>query len=409
MALAVAALGYGVFVSPRLLRKTRRPDEEVRVYSPGKAAYALSVLGLLVVFPGDMYIVGAVWANLSVGDAASNLIGRNFGKKRLPWNGEKTWLGTVAAFLLSALAGAILMRWIGLPAGTHNPAATAWSYSVSLSLVCSLVETLPLPVDDNFTICLAGGAFMGFVTQAAWPPHWSWPAAGIGFLISAGAALLARMLKTVSVGGALWGTLMGSVVYVALGATGFILLGTFFILGSLFSKIGYARKETAGIAQPNRGMRSGRHVWGKGLAALLAALAALFLADDSRIMLAFVAALATSLCDTTATELGQLYGKRAVLLTNLAPVPRGTAGAVSIEGSLLGLLAAIGIASMGYAFRFVTSWGVLWAVTAAVLATHLESYLVSSRRQSKVNGPLMNGFHTTLAMLLAVLLSRIHS
>jgi len=407
VALALCALVYGVFISPRLVRITRRPDEEIRRFSPGKAAYALSVLGLLVIFRGDMYIVGAVWANLSVGDAASNLIGRNFGRNKLPWNGQKTWLGTAGALLLSALAAAILMRWIGLPASTHDPTATIWLYAITLSLVCSLVETLLLPIDDNFTICLAGGAFMGFITQATWPPHWDWMTIGIGFLISSAAALPARMLKTVSNGGALWGILMGSVVFLAFGIRGFILLGTFFVLGSLFSKIGYARKELAGIAQVNRGMRSGRHVWGKGIAAFLAAVAALFLADHGMIILAFVAALATSLCDTTATELGQLYGTRTVLLNNLAPVPRGTAGAVSIEGSLLGLLAAICIAAGGYFSRFVSLWGMLWVVMAAVLATHLEGYLVATHRQSRVSGPLMNGFHTTLAMLLATLLARI--
>jgi uncharacterized protein (TIGR00297 family) len=397
------AMIYGVFVSSRLWRGTRRPNEALLGFSPGKAAYAVGILGLLTVFRGETYIVAAVWANLSVGDAASNLIGRNFGRRALPWNPRKTWLGSLGAFVCAAPAAYILMIWNGA-----RDYAT-WVLAVAVTLVCTLVETIPLPLDDNLTICIAGGLTMALLTRAAWPSGPHWVDLAIGFGISVTAAMVAWLVKTVSFSGAFWGVLFGSIVYFALGIRGFALLGGFFVLGSLFSKVGYQRKAAVGIAQPNLGRRAGKHVWGKGIAAVLAAAAALFLPDRAPALLAYVAALAASLADTTATELGQLLGRRTISLSSFEEVPAGTPGAISFAGSLCGLFAAILTSVAGYGLQFVSAWGGLWVVAAAVFSIHLEGFMTGRHREERPGGPLMNAFHTTIAMLVALLLARIRS
>ncbi len=401
------ALLYGLFVSSRLWRITSRPGESKLWFSPGKVAYATGILGLLLVFRDANYIVGAVWANLSVGDAASNVIGRKFGRKRIIWNPDKTWLGTLAGFLLSVPAAWALIIWNGLPGDVTKPNGSAWLYAIAVSLACSLVETLPLPIDDNLTICIAGGATLAVITRATLSMRYDWTALGIGLAISTGAAVIAWLCKTVSPGGAMTGILFGSVVYLAFGGGGFVILGTFFVLGSLFSRIGYGRKRAEGLAQPDGGRRAGRHVWGKGVAPFLAATAALFLEDRHPAQLAFAAATASSLCDTTATELGQLWGTRPILLNTLKPAPRGTPGAVSLAGSFSGLLAALAIALEAFQFGLISAWGVAWVLVAAMIATHLEGFLAGRQAGVRVSGTLMNAFHTTVAMLLAVLLGRL--
>ena len=45
----------------------------------------------------------------------------------------------------------------------------------------------------------------------------------------------------------------------------------------------------------------------------------------------------------------QAYGKRAYLITTFKEVPRGTEGAVSLEGTAAGMLAALGFASLALA------------------------------------------------------------
>ena len=397
------ALIYGVFVSSRIWRRTRRPDEALIGFSPGKTAYGAGILGLLLTFRGENYIVAAVWANLAVGDAASNLIGRNFGRRALPWNSRKTWLGSLGAFVCAAPSAYFLMIWNGAPV------ALAWQWAAAVTLVCTLVETMPLPLDDNLTICLAGGMTLAWLTRAALPLSPPWIDLATGFGISVAAAMVAWLLKTVSPGGAFWGVCFGSTVYFALGIRGFVLLSAFFVLGSLFSKLGYKKKQAAGIAQPNLGRRTGKHVWGKGFAAVTAAAAAVFLRDRSPALLAFVAALAASLADTTATELGQLWGRRTISLNTFERVPAGTPGAISLAGSLYGLFAAILISVAGYGLQFVSLWGGVWAAAAAVLSIHLEGFMAGRHPGERPSGPLMNAFHTSVAMMVALLLARIRS
>jgi uncharacterized protein (TIGR00297 family) len=403
--LAFCAFLYGTFVSGRFWPPTQRPAEKQAGFSAGKIIYAASILGLILWFPHEPWIVAAVWTNLSVGDAVSNLVGRHFGRARLPWNREKTWLGLSGAFISASVVGLVLLLWTGLP-GSH-PFALASLYSVSCAVICSLAETLPLPVDDNLTLCLAGAAWLGWLANASWPDHWDWSALGIGLAICILAAAIAKLLRTVSWGGLFWGILFGSIIYFSLGARGFSLLATFFVLGSLFSKIGYRRKSLEGLAQEDQGQRSGRHVWGKGAAALMAALAGLFMADKRLALLAYVAALCASLYDTTATELGQLLGKRPVLLAGLKPVPRGTPGAVSLAGSLLGLAAGAIIAGEGYCLGLIGPWGTVWSLAAAAVAAHLEGVLASRGPGPPASGSWMNVFHTTVAMIIALILARI--
>ncbi|CAI7830856.1 unnamed protein product [Closterium sp. NIES-54] len=57
--------------------------------------------------------------------------------------------------------------------------------------------------------------------------------------------------------------------------------------------------------------------------------------------LGYVASFATKLSDTAGSEIGKAFGKRTFLVTSFQPVPRGTEGAVSLEGTLAGLAAAV--------------------------------------------------------------------
>jgi uncharacterized protein (TIGR00297 family) len=399
--LAFLAIVYGVF-SSRIWRVTGRAGE--RGVSPGKVAYGVGVFCLILLFPDDEFIAAAVWANLSVGDAVSNLAGRNFGRRRLPWNAEKTWLGLASAFLASTPAAFVLIVWTGIPGGDTPPVTALW-YAGATSLVCSLVETVRLPLDDNLAICAAGAAFLAWLSHASPAVPWSAARLAMGLGISGAAGIAALAARGVSFSGFLSGTVIGAAVYYGFGASGFVLLGTFFVLGTASSRLGYREKEKAGLAQAGGGRRSGRHVWGKGFAACVAALAAIFSSPDASLQLAFVTAVATASFDTVATELGQLYGAVPMLLTSLERVPRGTPGGVSPAGSILGLAAAAVVSGAGYGFGLVTAAGLLWTLLAATIAVHLESYLAARAPRARCGGPLMNAFHTTAAMLIALVFS----
>lgn len=55
----------------------------------------------------------------------------------------------------------------------------------------------------------------------------------------------------------------------------------------------------------------------------------------------FVASFCSKLSDTVSSEVGKAYGKTTYLVTTFQLVPRGTEGAVSLEGTAAGALAAL--------------------------------------------------------------------
>ena len=123
----------------------------------------------------------------------------------------------------------------------------------------------------------------------------------------------------------------------------------FFVLASGSTKIGYKQKAARRIAQEAGGRRGARHaVANCGLAAFLALLAS-GTPFSVGMQIALTAALATAVFDTVSTEIGQVYGKHPILITNLRPVPPGTDGAVSIEGTAAGLAAGTVLAGLAWA------------------------------------------------------------
>ncbi|HUU28006.1 MAG TPA: hypothetical protein VM123_09350 [archaeon] len=162
--LALAAVAYGLFVSPRVNKGGIRPDEAARGFSPGKLFYALVVLALILIFRNRMHIAAASWAVLSLGDATSNLAGRAWGKRRLPWSDHKTWIGA-AAFVLSSWAGSlILLYWTAAGFQTALPGTeTVILTCGAASVLAAAVESLPLPLNDNITSPLAAAAVLGAV------------------------------------------------------------------------------------------------------------------------------------------------------------------------------------------------------------------------------------------------------
>lgn len=67
------------------------------------------------------------------------------------------------------------------------------------------------------------------------------------------------------------------------------------------------------------------------------------------LQMGFAASFASKLADTTSSEIGKAYGRTTYLITTLQRVPRGTEGAVSLEGTAAGAAAAAGLGGIAYA------------------------------------------------------------
>lgn len=209
--------------------------------------------------------------------------------------------------------------------------------------------------------------------------------------------------------------LLGVIVWGALGPPAYATVVFYFFVGSAVTKVGMAEKEAYGIAEARGGVRGPGNVWGSALTGALCALAAaliglLYPASaalplwQSVLALGFVASLSTKLSDTTATEIGKAYGQRTFLITTLQPVPRGTEGAVSLEGTLAGVVGSVALALIAWAVGLISLVGVGICVIAAFLATTVES-LIGATIEEKLDWlthDLVNIINTTVGAAIAI-------
>jgi uncharacterized protein (TIGR00297 family) len=108
-----------------------------------------------------------------------------------------------------------------------------------------------------------------------------------------------------------------------------------------------------------------------------------------------VAAFATAASDTLGSEIGQLYGRRPYLPTTFRPVPPGTEGAVSQEGTLAGVLGSAALGALGWVSGMFPAVGVVVVVVAAFVGTTVESYVGAIwGREARIGNEAMNFLNT---------------
>ncbi len=238
--------------------------------------------------------------------------------------------------------------------------------------------------------------------------------AGLNTLLLAIAWRLPKKLLTPAGYLHAWG--LGVLIWGCLGWRGYTVMMAYFLAGSAVTRLGKARKDAAGIAEGRSGVRGPENVWGSALAAavcagaiaLLGATASPPFADQwiPLLALAYVSSLSTKLSDTTASEVGKAYGQRTFLITSLQPVPAGTEGAVSLEGTLAGVVGSAVIALVGWAVGLISPWGMAVCLLAALVATTVES-LIGATLQTRIpwlTNEIVNGLNTTLGAILGLLL-----
>jgi uncharacterized protein (TIGR00297 family) len=210
---------------------------------------------------------------------------------------------------------------------------------------------------------------------------------------------LAYALGMVSRSGAIGGFALGAVTYTCLGPQGFAVLAFFVVGGSALTRIGYRSKERRGIAQTRGGRRGARNALANcGVALLCAFLAALI--PSEAFAAAFVASLGAAFADTAESEVGQLARRTPRLITTLQKVPPGTDGAVSVPGTLAGLVAAGLTALLGLWLGLVAGPGAaLLVVGAAFLGTVADSLL--GALTPRLGNELTNVLCTLVAAALA--------
>jgi len=228
--------------------------------------------------------------------------------------------------------------------------------------------------------------------------------------INAVLALTAGFTRLVSKSGVIGGFVVGVLIYFFTDWRGYIVLVSFFVLGTLVTKVKYSDKADKGIAQEDEGRRGAKHAAANCLAALILGFGA-WLAEQNGspgiatlMMIGFIGAFATALSDTSSSEIGQAYGKTTILLTSFRRVPPGTEGAVSLEGTIAGIIGSLVLALIAMATGISGGWvGVLAIVLAAFIGNTLESIIGSTiERLPFITNEVTNFINTVIGALAAM-------
>lgn len=245
------------------------------------------------------------------------------------------------------------------------------------------------------------------------PPTWPSSIASTLAVFLLGARVLGTGL---TFPGAAASFLLGTFSWRAFGPRGYALVSAYFVLGTAATKVKLKQKQAQGVAEGRGGRRGPGSVVGSGAAGFACAAMAVWgveagLGSRELWELGFVASFCTKLGDTVSSEIGKAYGRTTYLVTNFKTVPRGTEGAVSVEGTLAGLIAAALLAGFAWVTEAVGVAGAVLCVVASQIANFGESF-IGATLQGKdgfgwLDNDVVNVINISLGSALAILMQQV--
>jgi uncharacterized protein (TIGR00297 family) len=247
------------------------------------------------------------------------------------------------------------------------------------------------------------------------------PGLGAGVLANTIVYIFGRrvLLKGLALDGYVSSYVLGCLSYAAFGLYGYLIVCMYFLIGSYVTKLKMDVKVKEGTAEARGGRRGIGSVLGSGIAGMACAVAALVLVGTSSgvadasggplfdtLRVGFVASFCSKLSDTVSSEVGKAYGKTTYLATSFQRVPRGTEGAVSLEGTLAGVVASVVLGVCAVAGMMLDARGLTCVIGASVVANYAESLLGAGVQRGGhvrwLTNDAVNMFQISLASVVAM-------
>lgn len=206
--------------------------------------------------------------------------------------------------------------------------------------------------------------------------------------------------------GSLAAIVMGIVIWLLVGLSWFLLLLIFMTFGVLSTKYKYSYKESIKVAEKDHGRRGVGNVLANGL--LPTFIAILFYANSVNflnpsinpkfIIAGYIAAIASITGDTLSSEIGVLSKNEPVLITTFKKVSRGTHGAISLLGEVVGLLGTMLIGIIAWILKLASfEIAVISAVIGGVVGFHIDSILGAIFERRRLMSNTTVNFLSTVA------------
>jgi uncharacterized protein (TIGR00297 family) len=429
---AIAAFCFNAFLLPKLIPSIMRPDENGKPMGLLEVIlYPAAVLATIVAFNcdpgyyGEWWILVFIgWFSLAILDALIGIFCKIFAKSlALPWNPRKPMLGVMVGLLTSIVSFILIMYFYSASQNywPRNNSELVYSviYISVLLCCCAVAETIWFGIADNLMVPFCVSIY--FITVRASPNlynsirsgfyHGHWMERNeniVFFLLPLVFSLAAYLINKITVGGAILGFIIAEMLILTDAGLFLFLLG-FFILGVGATRYGMSKKIITGVAEMRGGARGPAEIFGAaGMAAWLIPKWWLWCTDlhyrgcDGHEFLIIISPLIAKTMDTVSSEIGKAVGGKTISLMNFRLVPPGTAGAVSLAGTLWGLAAAALLAALIFPLHWggFAQWGILIAI--AVAANLFESYWGAwAAPRGLDDGPHTNFLMTLFAAVLA--------
>ncbi|ADC69862.1 protein of unknown function DUF92 transmembrane [Methanocaldococcus sp. FS406-22] len=221
----------------------------------------------------------------------------------------------------------------------------------------------------------------------------------ISILIICVLALLIKKSGCLDNEGVIGSSIMGFILLYFCGFKYLILLLSFFILGVLVSRVGLEKKKAKKMAETCRSLRN---VLANGLVPILFAILTIFGLNWA--LVGYISSIAAATSDTFSSELGILSNEKPRLITTFEVVEKGTDGAITIFGTLAGILGAFLIGLFGY--LLFGDLKIVLCGTVGGIAGNLADSLVGAlfERKGILNNEHVNLIATTVGGVVGVLI-----
>ncbi len=180
--------------------------------------------------------------------------------------------------------------------------------------------------------------------------------------------------KTADLSGLFSAALVGIILLVFAapqGAQWFLIMLSFFILGSVATRYKYEYKKRIGVEQGRGGARGYKNVFANGIVA--AAAAVLFGVFQQPVFIVmYVGCVATAAADTLASEIG-VTGGVPYMITTLKKVPIGTNGGVTVRGQAVALLGGLTVSLVALLLQVISPWMMVICTIAGFIGTNIDS------------------------------------
>ena len=236
----------------------------------------------------------------------------------------------------------------------------------------------------------------------SWRVHYSLIIVLLVVTLAVWASIKTNKLTTA---GAIAGGILAITIYLGIGWFGIMMLGIFFLLGTVATAWQAKTKTKLGIAEKDSGKRTLGQVFANGGVAGLLGLLAIIYPDLLYIWALMTAgSFASATADTLSSELGSVYGTRFYNCISFKRDQRGLDGVVSIEGLVIGIVGSTIIATI-YSIGYGWHTGGITIVLAGTLGNLADSVLGATlERKGVLTNNVVNFLNTLIGALAAVTL-----